>query len=119
MMTIAETRKENVLKLAERSEHFLEDTAATIRRAEKAMNSFYRLAGYSLRKFEIENDGRRYNEKLSERMEKRELAWTKRVSEYLKEFNADIFFSGLYPSVIERERSEHGGIYQLHLEAWY
>lgn len=115
-MTTAEIRRRNVYKLAERSASFESDALETIKRAEKAMTSFYRLAGFSLRKFYFDNDSRVYSQKKADALEKKETAWIERVKGYLKEFNADIQFSGLYPSIIEREAH---GFKDLSLTAWY
>ncbi len=116
-MTTSEIRRRNISKLAERSANFETDVETTIRRAEKAMTSFYRLAGFSLRKFYFENDGERYNERKAARLEAKETAWIDRVNGYLKEFNCTINFSGLYPSIVEK--CEEGGIRDLSLTAWY
>lgn len=119
MRTIAEIRKQNAFKLAERSANFENDALETIKRAEKAMRSFYRLAGFSVRKFYLENNSETYNLKRSEEMEKKELAWIDRVRGYLKEFHADVCFCGLYPSIIEEKKSPSGGVFDLGLTAWY
>ena len=120
--TVSEIRYHNILKLANRSENMANDPLGTVERASKAMNSFYRLAGFSERLFYINNDEALYtrynrNGRLEE-MEAREERWIKRVRKYLKEFNADIYFNGIYPSVIE-PRTEQGGIVDLNLTSWY
>ena len=119
--TVAEYRAKYLGILAKRSASYEADPAGTIARANKTMNSFYRLAGYSERLFYINNDERLYNcyRRRLEAMEAREENWIKRVSGYLEEFNADIQFNGIYPSVIDRQRTEHGGIFDLGLTCWY
>ena len=120
--TVSEIRYHNVLKLANRSANMEADPMGTVERASKAMTSFYRLAGFSERLFYINNDETlytRYNRSgRLEEMEAREERWIKRVSGYLKEFNADICFNGIYPSVIE-PKTEQGSIVDLNLTSWY
>ena len=121
-LTVAEIRHNNLRKLAQRSENYEADPEGTFDRAYKAMNSFYRLAGFSERLFYINNDEALYTRYTRngwlEEMEAREDRWIKRVSGYLKEFNADINFNGIYPSVIE-PKQPNGGIVDLNLTSWY
>lgn len=121
-MKTSELRKKALETLAKRSQNYTEATADTIQRATKAMTSFYRLAGFSNRIFEIQNDERlykRYSGRRLEAMEKRESDWIDRVRDYLKEFNADINYNGIYPSIIEKEKTPSGGVVDLMLTHWY
>lgn len=118
-LTVAELRRNAVLKLAERSTDFEKNTMETLERAEKAMNSFYRFAGFAVRKFYYENDGRRYVERVAEELEKKETAWMERLEKYLAEFNASVQFSGIYPSIVEREAIKPGCHNDLMLTYWY
>lgn len=121
-LTVAEIRRNNVLKLAERSDAYASDPLGAINRAYKAMNSFYRLAGYSNRLFEIQNDYKLYQryEKRLEKMEKREDAWIDRVNKYLEEFHARAVYNGVYPSVCdEKKPDDNGTVTDLFLTSWY
>lgn len=119
-MTISEIRTKNLYKLAERSANQDDET---LTRAARAMNSFYRLAGFSERLCNINNNEYLYTKYIKngwlDEMEKREDKWIKRVSDYLKEFNADICYCGIYPSIIERKETKTGGVNDLHLTIWY
>lgn len=120
--TVAEMRALYNERLAKRSANYEKDPAGTLARAKKTMNSFYRLAGYSERLFYIQNDERlykRYEGRRLEKMENRENAWIDRARDYLKEFNADVNYCGLYPSIIDIVKTESGGVVDLFLTAWY
>ena len=122
-MTVAEIRRKNLYKLAERSDKYNENPAETLERAAKAMNSFYRLAGFSERLFYINNDYSLYTfynkgGRLAE-MEKRENEWIKRVNKYLAEFKAKARYNGIYPSITDATREENGCFFDLYLTAWY
>jgi hypothetical protein len=119
--TIAQIREDNIYKLAKRSKNF-ETDPDIFNKARKAMSSFYRLAAFSERLFYINNDSKLYDyykgSKL-DAMETREETWRKRVKNYLSEFDADICYNGIYPSIIEKKRSAAGGVNDLFLTAWY
>ena len=117
--TVAELRRLSVGKLAKRSINYESDALGTIERAEKAMNSFYRFAGFAVRKFYYENDGRRYVERVADELEKKETEWMERLEKYLAEFNASVRFSGIYPSIVEREAIKPGCHNDLMLTYWY
>ena len=116
---VAQWREIYTERLAKRSPNYEADASGTMERARRAMNSFYRLAGFNIRLFEIENDRRIYNARRVERMQERADKWIRRVSDYLKEFNADICYPGLYPCVIDIVKTESGGVYDLFLTCWY
>lgn len=121
-MTTAEIRRRNVYKLAERSDKYKENPLETIERAQKAMNSFYRLAGFSERLFYINNDERLYTRYQKsgelEEMENRETRWIERLNEYLAEFKAKARYNGIYPSITDTTRTD-SGFYDLNLTSWY
>lgn len=105
-LTIAEMREKDVYTLARRSANI-----EAVAMARKALNSFYRLAGFSNRLFDINNNERLYNRYKGSRLEamkKRESEWIKRLNSYLKEFNCAVCFSGLYPSLVVY--GEHGSV---------
>lgn len=97
--TIAELRERDVERLAKRSAK--EGMEAEAR---KALNSYYRLAAFSIYKFEIENNERSYTRALKSgylaAMEEREERWIARLNEYLKPFNCEVTWTGLYPSLV-------------------
>lgn len=121
-MTVAEIRRKNLYKLAERSASYKESPLETIERASKAMNSFYRLAGFSERLFYINNDERLYTRYIKNgwlaEMEERESRWIERVNSYLAEFSAKARYNGIYPSITDTTKTD-GGFYDLCLTAWY
>lgn len=121
--TTATIRAKHLETLAKRSEDYTKNPAETISRAARAMNSFYRLAGFSERLFYINNDERlykRYQGARLDRMEERESAWIKRVNGYLQEFHARAVYNGIYPSICEEKKpDDHGCIVDLLLTAWY
>lgn len=122
--TTAEIREKNIHKLAERSDNFTTDPITAISNARKAMNSFYRLAGYSERLFYINNDYDLYSRYTKngrlDRMESREENWIKRVNIYLSEFHARAVYNGVYPSICDEPHTDdHGCIRDLYLTAWY
>lgn len=69
--------------------------------ARKAMNSFYRLAGFNEWLVTIENDERLYNyyskheKELDERFDK----WLARLNGYFKPFGMVVKFYGIYPTL--------------------
>jgi len=123
-MTTAEIRRKNVKKLAERADTYAADPLAAIADATKAMNAFYRLAGFSVRLFYINNDERLYtryykNGRLDE-MEKQEERRIDTVNSYLAKFHARMVYNGIYPSICdEKHDNDHGCIDDLFLTAWY
>lgn len=121
-MTVAEIRRKNLYKLAERSDRYNENPAETLERAARAMNSFYRLAGFSERIFYINNDEKLYTfynkSGRLEEMEKRENKWIERVNKYLAEFKAKARYNGIYPSITDTTRTD-SGFYDLNLTSWY
>lgn len=120
-LTVAQIRENNIYKLAKRSKNF-ETDVNIFNKARKAFNSFYRLAGFSERLFNINNDYelyRRYQGKRLEAMEAREDAWIKRCNEYLKEFNAEVYYNGICPSIIEKKENNSGCVNDLFLTSWY
>lgn len=121
-MTTAEIRRRNIYKLAERSDKYKENPLETIKRAERAMSSFYRLAGFSERLFYINNDERLYTRYQKsgelEEMENRETRWIERVNGYLAEFKAKARYNGIYPSITDTTRTD-SGFYDLGLTSWY
>ena len=118
-MTVAEIRRKNVYKLAERCESFTNNPIETIEKARHAMNAFYRYAGFAVDKFYWENDCNRYNEKKAVELDKKDDAWMKRVNGYLEAFNAYIQFNGIYPSICDLEARKNGKCNDLFLTSWY
>ena len=121
-LTVAEIREKYLYRLAERSDKYASEPAATVDRARRAFNSFYRLAGFSERLFYINNDEELYNHyrRRIDEMENREDKWIKRVNGYLSEFHASAVFNGIYPSICEeRKPNDHGCIIDLNLTSWY
>lgn len=118
MRTVAELRKIAVGELAKRHADYTSNTYEVIKEATKAMNAFYRYAGFAVRKFYYENDGRRYDERTAARLEKEDSRRMAKISDYLKAFNADIHFNGIYPSIIDRA-SGHSYPSDLYLTYWY
>ena len=118
-MTVAEIRRKNVYKLAERSKDFEKKALEEIEKARHAMNSFYRYAGFSVNKFYFENDYNRYNEKKANELDKRDKKWMKRINNYLEPFNACIQFNGIYPSICDLEARKRGKCNDLFLTSWY
>lgn len=123
-LTVSEIRHNNLLKLAERSANYATDPDGTLDRAYKAMNSFYRLAGFSERLFYINNDETLYTRYTRygrlEEMEAREDRWIKRVNKYLEEFRARVVFTGIYPSICdEKKPDDYGCVRDLFLTSWY
>lgn len=100
--TIAEMREKDVIRLAERTTE-----PEAVEKARKAMNSYYRLTGFSERLFYINNDERLYTRYsrngLLEEMEAKEDRWIKRLNEYLQPFDLEIAFLGIYPSIVKKE----------------
>lgn len=99
--TIAEMREKDILRLAERT-----TKPEAIEKARKALNSYYRLVGFSERLFYINNEERLYtryskNGILAE-MEVQEDRWIKRLNEYLKPFGLVVNYSGIYPSIVRK-----------------
>lgn len=122
--TTATIRAKHLETLAKRSEDYTKNPAETISRAARAMNSFYRLAGFSERLFYINNDYNLYQRYFKngnlDRMEERESAWIKRVNGYLQEFHARAIFNGIYPSICEEAKpNDRGTIRDLCLTSWY
>lgn len=116
MKTTAEIRRENIGKLAKRCDRYAEDTYEVIREATKAMNAFYRYAGFAVNKFYFENDGNRYNEKVAERLDKKDDKWFRRINEYLAPFKVKATFNGVYPSIIDATVDYYSDLY---LTSWY
>lgn len=114
--TVAELRHNDVLRLTERS-----TDPEAFDKAYKAMNSFYKLAGFSERLFYINNDEALYTRYTRhgrlEEMEAREDRWIKRLNGYLKPFNLEVQFSGIYPSLVEKEESRI--VYVFTYGYWY
>lgn len=120
-LTVAQIRENNIYKLAKRSKNF-ETDINIFNKARKAFASFYRLAGFSERLFNINNDYelyKRYQGKRLEAMEAREDAWIKRCNKYFSEFNAEIYYNGIYPSIIEKRENNSGCVNDLFLTSWY
>ena len=69
--------------------------------ARKAMNSFYRLAGFNEWRVAIENDERTYNyyKKQEEALFNRFCKWHARLNEYFKPFGMVVKFYGIYPTL--------------------
>lgn len=99
--TISELRHNDVLRLAERTTE-----PEALDKAYKALNSYYRLVGFSERLFYINNDERlytRYSKSgMLEEMEAKESRWIKRLNEYLKPFGLVVSFTGIYPSIVRK-----------------
>ena len=122
--TTAEQRTRHLDTLARRADHYADNPAQAWSEASKAMNSFYRLAAYSLRLFYINNDYDLYTRYQKHgrlaRMEAREAEWIARVNRYLAPFHARAVFNGVYPSICdEKHPDDHGTITDLFLTAWY
>ena len=119
MRTVAELRKIAVGELAKRHADYTSNTYEVIKEATKAMNAFYRYAGFAVNKFYYENDGRRYDERTAAKLEEEDNRKFAKVREYFKAFNADIRFNGIYPSIVEREAVKAGCYRTLNLVYWY
>lgn len=118
-MKVSELRRKAIIKLAERSADYISDTLGTIERATKAMNSFYKFAGFAISKFYYENDGRNYNAEYAARLDEIENRRTAKVNDYLKEFNASVRFNGVYPSICDINPVKMGCYNDLMLTFWY
>lgn len=116
--TIHELREEAIYTLARRSDNF--DTDVDVfNKARHAMNCFYRLGGMDERLLYLENDERWHDSEPTHDLQRKAEAARERVRALLKEFNADITYSGYLPSIIDIVKSPGGGVYSLHLEYWY
>ena len=118
-MKVSELRHRAIIKIAERSADYVTDTIGAIQRATKAMNSFYRFAGFSISKFYYENDSRHYNTERAARLDEIENRRMAKVNDYLKEFNITVRFNGLYPSLCDSKPAKIGCYNDLMLTYWY
>lgn len=98
-MTIAELRKKDVLKLAERLNP--EPTPEEIEAAEKTMRAFYRFAAAYLRSFYTEQSRTATQAEKEAADAKSERAY-KRASAALEKYNLVIALPGLYPIIDEK-----------------
>lgn len=98
-MTIAEMRKKDVLKLAERLNP--EPTPEEIKAAEKTMRAFYRFAAAYLRSFYTEQSRTATQAEKEAADAKSERAY-KRAAAALEKYNLIISLPGLYPIIDEK-----------------
>ena len=100
-MTIAQMRYAQVEKLANMGN-------GDIEKAQRLMNSFYRLCGLCEKNLYLANDARTANRKSTAESEEREERWYKRLSKEFEEFaGLRLYYSGYAPSI--GTVNEHGG----------
>ena len=103
MMTIAQMRKREVLRLARYREK--NPTNETMREARRLMNSFYRLAGLDDRLLYLSNDSRTCNSRYTKEQEDRAYRWWRRLSKEFTNFCPDlkIQYFGHLPSIATQD----------------
>lgn len=103
-MTIAQQRYREVLKLAEMHEEKENPSEATIREAERLMNSYYRLAGMDDRLLILSNTERTCNSRYTKELEKKAYNWGKRLSaEFTKFCGLKLTYFGHIASITDKD----------------
>lgn len=106
--TIAQKRREQVIKLASLKLNGISPSNAEIAAAAKLMNAFYRFAAYDIRLFRIENDEDLYNEKTVEKMREHRDTWLAKLNKRFAEYGLHISYAWILPRIC-RYTNEHGG----------
>lgn len=106
--TIAQKRREQVLKLASMNTNGLKPSNAEISAATRLMNAFYRYAAYDMRLFRIENSGELYNENTVEKMRVHRDKWLDKLNKRFSEYGLHISYAWIMPRIC-KYTNEHGG----------
>ncbi len=106
--TIAQKRREQVVKLASLKLNGISPNNAEIAAATKLMNAFYRFAAYDMRLFRIENGEELYNEKTVEKMREHRDTWLAKLNKRFSEYGLHISYAWILPRIC-RYTNEYGG----------
>lgn len=105
--TIAQKRREQVVKLASRKLNGLAPNNAEIAAASKLMNAFYRYAAYDMRLFRIENSEEHYNLETAEKMREHRDKWLDKLNKRFAEYGLHISYTWILPRIC-KYTNEHG-----------
>lgn len=106
--TIAQKRREQVLKLASLNLNGIAPTNEEIAAATKLMNAFYRFAAYDMRLFRIENNEELYDKNTVEKMRVHHEKWLDKLNARFAEYGLHISYAWILPRIC-RYCNEHGG----------
>lgn len=106
--TIAQKRREQVLKLASLNLNGIAPTNEEIAAAAKLMNAFYRFAAYDMRLFSIENDEGRYNKDTVEKMRIHRDKWLTKLNARFAAYGLHISYAWILPRIC-RYTNDCGG----------
>lgn len=105
--TIAQKRREQVIKLASLNLNGIAPTNEEISAAAKLMNAFYRYAAYDMRLFKIENTEELYNKNTVEKMRAHREKWLDKLNARFAEYGLHISYAWILPRIC-RYINEHG-----------
>lgn len=105
--TIAQKRREQVIKLASLNLNGVAPTNEEIAAATKLMNAFYRYAAYDMRLFKIENTEELYNKSTVEKMRIHREKWLDKLNARFAEYGLHISYAWILPRIC-RYTNEHG-----------
>ena len=97
--TIAQKRREQVIKLASLNLDGIAPTNEEIAVAAKLMNAFYRFAAYDMRLFSIENSGEHYNVDTVEKMRSHRDKWLAKLNERFAAYGLHISYAWILPRI--------------------
>jgi len=105
--TIAQKRREQVIKLASLNLNGISPTNEEIAAAAKLMNAFYRYAAYDMRLFRIENSEELYYKNTVEKMRAHREKWLDKLNARFAGYGLHISYAWILPRIC-RYTNEHG-----------